>query len=788
MSTPGSGLAFDSQPNKVGATHFQAPGPSGQVAGHLMPRLLGQVPCEDIKAFPQRPIPILQGTFSSSNAGLVNSDQVLPASLQPHVTNYVGALGFRATICYRLEVAAAPQAQGIVRLCWEPLVVDISHAKSRYRAAIAPMVGSELDLAESASCELRVPYMYPVDFWYLNGGSTPPIGLLTIWPYSPVQWDTTTVSTPSYTLYRWLEDVEYVGRSTTPLVILPQSGIEDEHRPVTKFFTLGERVSSAIAAIPSLTSIALPVSWAMGAAARIAAHYGWSKPSNGSYTGIMGMSLSRGHNTCADADYLQPLAMFANNQVEVMPGFAGSDLDEMAICHLTCRPGLIASFPLLPSDVQGQLKWTTPVNPCCMFFQTAATGFGNKAVQGNVANAAAGSNKLAVIPSPACYVASWFAKWRGDFVFRFRFARTKFHSGKVVIGFLPCGDPWDGTTAGGANIAPSATARYDYHSIIVDLRTTNVAELPVPFTYPWAWCDTGMATYKSGAFAVNSPGVVFMRVIEPLYGPDNVSQSVNVLVEAFADCGIEFSQPIMSQLTPIAPSFSPTMYAQSSMEDNVDACKYSAGERILSIKQLLARPVWRYALTPTGRSTVNEFPLSNYNYSGLHWSSPTTGPALSGCLIPYYGLATNYDSVAHRFSHLFSLWRGSSVVRLMPALTPSSTKANFASSAMAVYLGSYDTRFSGFAVEANMSNQLHLPFYSNTTRVACPWTGSVNPVDSKGVGWSILTNLGGTDSSCLVGVAAGDDFQFGGFSGIPPCVFSEGAVDGYFCNQSSTPP
>jgi hypothetical protein len=620
------------------------------------------------------------------------------------------------------------------------------------------MHSADINLAEGSSAELRCPFIFDRDFWYLNNLSATTIGVLSLYPYGAVAWDTTTVSTPSWTLYRWLEDVEVVGKATN-LIALVAQGAESDYPKVSSWFSAAAKVATYAGAIPSLTAYVLPLSWAFNTASKIAAHFGWSKPVEGSPMGYMHSGYGRAINTCADADLAQPMGYYANNAVAVLPGFGGVDVDEMAICGIVCRPGLIAEFPLLATDVQSQVKWQCPVSPASFIFQSASTGF-PQADAISIGNAALSGNRPGYIPSPINFVASFFQRWRGDIIFRFRFVRTKFHAGRVIIGYVPAQDPSSGTLNGTVTLAPDPTSRYDYHSIIVDLRTTSEVDFVVPYTYHAAYCDTGLTSWNSGAHTVPSTGVVFMRIIDPLYGPDNVMPSVPVLVEVLAACGMEFSQPITPQIVPLDNVLVPTLVAQSKDLD-FDAAATTSGERILSLKQILMRPTWQYI---SGASQT-EVVAARIDYYQAAVFATVSGFAYK----PVVAAAANLPySALTIISSAFALVRGSRVVRFLPALTATnSTAANFASTMCWFHADQLDLRSAALSIEHNTGNVVHLPYYGRHNRTRTGWAAP----GGRGEDRRLITGLSGADSSGFLGVAAGDDYQLGAYNGMQPVVF-----------------
>lgn len=750
-----------------GQTHFVAPGPM-QGTNHYKRPDFHDVPTDNnIKDYLARPYLYTSGVFTSGSTAPVQESHFTPQSFVS-TNNLSGAYGYRATVCFRLEVSAAPQAQGIVRMAYEYLPPSGTRSKITYRPVLAQLPGAELNLRSGSAMEVRIPFVSDRDFWPLINGTytvQAPAFAISVTPYAPVSWDTTTTSTPTWALYFWFEDVELVGKSVGCVTVVPQGNTENAGKGVvTNWFSAASKVATYAASIPLLSSYITPLSWMLNAAHKVSAHYGWSKPTNGSYVGTMQMATVRGINTCADSDFANPMGYYANNEVAVQDGFAGSKVDEMSLCYLTCKPGLIASCNLLPSDTRGQVKWICPVSPSHFVFQSSSTGFSQVSSLFIGANTASG-NKVGYCPSPINFCASFFERWRGNIIFRFKFNTTKFHAGKLLIGYVPGEDLNDGVSLGTFSQAPQPTSRYDFQSTLVDLRNTSEIDFLVPFTYPAAWCDTGMDYLQPETGVVNyyglpNTGAVFVRVIDPLYGPDNVMQSCQMLVEVLSDCGLEFAHPITSLTVPLDPTSTPVLIAQSALSDlaATDATKYAAGERIASVKQLAMRPIWQYQSSALASRNWAYFASISYTaYSAFTTSTPFNYPS-------------DFNTIVSKLGSLYALARGGLVVRVIPT---GQTRSTYVSTSTWATYNSTDARSSGLSVEYNVGNFLKLPYYAKNTRMrtgASSRSITTGGVDLNNYTRTLNFNWSTTDSVNIYGLAAGDDFQFGCFTGIGPCV------------------
>lgn len=776
-------------------TQLTAPASIQAYDAHVPPPFLGQNEPRDLIPILARPRLLSRGAFANGTVGITWTETISPNIISNRLSNLDGVYGWRGTICYRAEIAASPQAQGIVRLSYEmlpPPNLTTNNNKASLRALSCQQPGSEINLQTESALEVKIPYMFDFDFYPLRnsnniGGSY--IAAVSLVSYSGVSWDATSVSSPTWTIYTWFEDVELVYKAVTLVGItravqlpveeerepnlIAQAGAmgENDHKKISTWFTLASKVATLAGSVPILSSIATPVSWAFAAGAKIAAYYGWSKPVQGSFAGIMGMSYARGINTCADADFAQPMALYANNEVELMPNFAGKDIDEMSICYLTCKPGLITQLTLSTTDPAGYTKWTCPVSPAYFYTQVASNSsvFGQGNYLTTQYRSTIGQPQIGFLPSPICFVSSFFTKWRGDLLFRVKISSTRFHSGKIQLAYVPWEDFGNTGPYGSTSFTTPDTGRYDYHNIIIDLRTTTEVDFEVPFVYPKVWCNTGSTYPQNVSYLapVPSTGVIIMKVIEPLFGPPNVPSSVPVLIEVLSKCGLEFSQPCTSPLTPMDMDAAPKLIAQAGMDDGETACLQASGERILSLKQIAMRPIWRYNAPVAGQRSF--LPEASLDYHPANqWGGAAGGE--------WNHAIDTRSTIISKISSLYALHRGSLVYRAVPALTKTSgNKTAFNVTFAYAPATDPDIRSAAISLEGNVGNFVKLPFYSNHNRVRTGWNirASNGVPNQNGNEYFLWNNIGGNDSPFLGGVAAGDDYQAGMFTGVPPMVYIE---------------
>lgn len=158
---------------------------------------------------------------------------------------FAGNLGFRATTCFRVVVAASPQVGGRLRAFYNPNRVyrNISNTnrndswRSGNITGYTQLPGVELDLETATAIDFKIPYTSFLEYMPLRGpnGETNPrvsLGSFSIVDYLPIQSDYTAQAIPYYTLYTWLEDIEVFGARNPLLYRYNFSSLPNEYEPI----------------------------------------------------------------------------------------------------------------------------------------------------------------------------------------------------------------------------------------------------------------------------------------------------------------------------------------------------------------------------------------------------------------------------------------------------------------------------------------------------------------------------------------------------------------------------
>lgn len=476
-----------------------------------------------IKNFLHRPLRIEDGVWSSTSAaGHVLTSFELPKDVfsnSLYQQKLQGFLGFRAGATIRVQLNAQRFQQGRLLLVYIP-----QGQINQWRTALSlqsltlmtqlPRV--EIDCSTNTAAELSVPYMSTTTHYNLLD-YTGPLGKFYLVVYSPLI--SASATSVNYTVWINFDNVElefptvtFTPQSFVYDRVVPQGPEEDkdgDHRGlISKPLKIAADFANNIGeAVPVLSAYTTPIRWVLDIGSKIAAIFGWSKPTDNDKAVKRTIDVFSYSQNIDAVDQSKKVSLFSTNQVDVCPGFAGTDTDEMDIGYVCSIPAFIESFTWNASDSVDTQVFSMNVSlPTFTNTRTVAKASGNLAV---------------LDPIPATYVANCFRYWRGSITFTFKFIKTEFHSGRLMFYFAP-----------GTSTSPSSSDIEYLYKETVDIRESNEYTVTVPYvkTTPYAQFSDII-------------GVVFLNVLNPLVAPATVNQYINVLLEVSAGPDFEVAVP-----------------------------------------------------------------------------------------------------------------------------------------------------------------------------------------------------------------------------------------------------
>lgn len=296
-------------------------------------------------------------------------------------------------------------------------------------------------------------------------------------------------------------------------------------------------VSSIAASIPpslGLSSITKPIEWVSSAAANVASLFGFSKPTSQVPCTTVKQKPNSFMFNSNGVDSSHKMALMADNELETDPALFANAIDEMTIASLVTRPAVLNSYDWKSTDLVGSSLFDVTVSPSDMYVISDSV---NTLGTGNY----------------AWLLSNMFNLWRGDIVYTFHFAKTKFHSGRLRISYYPYAN------ADNSNLQNIDDMPTYAHTEVFDLSSADQFTFVVPYTSNTDWKYTSRAAGHN----LYCTGKLILEVVNPLVAPNIVATSVKFWTQAHAAANMQFAIPINPRVYPQAfvppPTPTPTL-------------------------------------------------------------------------------------------------------------------------------------------------------------------------------------------------------------------------------------
>lgn len=762
---------------------------------------------QDLKEYFQRPRLIVNGTVPTTRtrfASLSLSRSTIFSTFFPSgFTRLLGAYGVRFNTKFHLTVAATPFQQAVIAASFQYAVAPGDqeiYERSLNSAIVTQLPHVLLDIAESTMVTLDVPFIFPFDFMPLVGTDTANIGLFalnTVLPYRA-----TTSASPTWKLFVSLHDLELIGSVPQVLTtVVPQTGLVKKAEgyiktavktrdavvkgysvmtgeakatgTISKLFSGVSKVASVAGKVPGLGFLGGTTSWAASIAAGAAAAFGYSKPVDENEPGKMWRT-----DYIADSQVDVPTQSyvagpFQTNKLSISSVMGGSDTDELAMEFVLSKYAQIFVGDFSTTDTVGTALYATQVCPTNFWFRTNSSRPG-----GNLPLPTASTlTTNCIATTPLLYFGNFFRNWRGGMKFRFTFSKTKFHAGRVIVGFVP--NYLDNNNAGvvtntvnSVEVDGGLPQPFSY-SEVFDLRDGSVFEFEVPYVSPLLYSSV-----------LGSTGGLTMTVIDQLISNGEAAASVDYMVEVCALPDFEFAVSAPPSLVPVNGGaglafFQSGMAGVGPSDEMVS--EHTIGEKFMSLKQVMMIP--SYIGSDVSNLAVSTTTLPPWFYRPK-W--PVATP-MSSTSAQYFG-ATRSGNISACYSfvngstawHAYSDFKDRVTFSIEQATSDNNTtfvgfsdprdKESFLSNTFRIYstLGVMHFIAPFFAKLARL-NPASLNFFLSPRN----WTG----IGSTLVSTSFLTanlhnlrvrNTSGANARIVLGRAAGDDARAACYIGTPP--------------------
>jgi len=750
---------------------------------------------QSIKFYLGKPVVYQSGLVSATDT---SSTFTAFDVMHPLYTNAVflnkisGVFSFRATAVFTIQFNATRFQQGRYIFYHVPTggarsgtVMSAEwirmHTFAKSNVTTLPHV--QIDLNKDTEVSLRVPFVSWMTAMPTPNTTavTPTIGspgVVGLYPYMALTTGTGSTTTCDYTIWVHYENVELFSNVNTQCSDIEfQMGYADREAvsrgPVSSGLKLVSN-GARLAKVP-LAKLLDGIDWVADVAAGMAHSLGWSAPRIATAPVRMNQNLFVNNSNGDAARNIQLIALSANNKIDACPGFAGSEYDELTIDYLKGIYSYDETFSFETTDVTGDVLYSEVVAP---------QAFRRSILDGAVDT---------MVTTPIGLLALMFGQYRGGITYKFKFVKTEFHSGRILVAVNPI--DYNRVTSG----AVPSLAQTDYlHKTIIDLRECNEFEIEVPFISNTLWKSTGGAhTIANNPYYI---GEIYARitvfVLNELKAPPTVSTTVSMIVEVKGSDDLEFSLPMSANLQPLIPSAismqcndivfqsgepstgivnSGMIGTASTSSDWLANAAAASGEVVTSLRQLLKRPGYL---------------MNNTTGTNLYTEIVPTGwtPAVSNALTASAGTG----DLTTLLSSMFCLRRGGTRLQANPDTIASlqmltgtyvprdvTDTRSVVRTFTAVYPFSYALR--AFVNNANWVVQrldwgfvAEIPSYATShaqPTIAHMYDGSnaqSYQIYGSSTGSAFFFALGGGTLPTMPWYRSGaDDTNYGGFAGIP---------------------
>lgn len=691
---------------------------------------------------------------------------------------------FRANVRVNLRVQATPFQQGVLWMYQAPVPNFVSNYRSsvnEHMRGLTSFPGVELNLQDPArEIELVVPFACQYQVLRPQIDNLDEICSVVCSPIVKLN-GVSLQEKCSYTVTANFEDIKLYGLAPVDhdeIVRKFDEEGEDEKATSSGLISgIAGAVSTASgiigeAGIPMVSSIAKAISWPASVIAGVAKAFGMSKTIDLSTTTTVCNTPARCFTHTTGVDGSMMLGSEPNNAID--PTIVTFDKqDEMCIGYISSRPYVNTST----ADDTYTHDWNV-VNPVGTVLAIIVVHpFAYRQCHKTTPTLTDSIDQGFYFSGNFGYIAAMCNYWRGTMVNTIKFAKTQYHSGRILVQYYPYVQNYP--------LVPQAYPLEAVKSQIIDLAAVGPEGVEV--TFPTVVKNAWLKTYAQKSQMNQeqdhdeSGGYIVVSVLNPLVAPITVSQTITMYTVARWE---------NAELAFLGTRMSPLLLKTSS----------SVGARFDEEIGLFDGPVGdgKNMLTTMGEAlTSTRAWIKRFTRRDLQWAvDPTpTVPTKSG---PYYspnplskpGLHGDYISLFDKISLIYRFWHGSVRYKFYfdgPAGAGDvSTRPNFARICLVKDLAETiltDDDYSGMPqmiqnTTLNPVVECAIPYFSASENLVCgTLDASIQPtaLNYRGGFPLPLIKVKSTrnQNDEIAYVAAGDDFGFTFMIGAPPFCFGK---------------
>lgn len=739
---------------------------------------------QSISDFLAKPVLINQTLWSTGNAqntklytlSTVNSLLLSGYNNGYYFNKIQGFNLIRFTACFRLVLNCNPFQAGKLIASFSPLdnLYTVPNHRQFMLSQQSALPHVIVDCRDGTGI-LKIPYHAPSGFYDIKAANYD-WGRFTLAVLLPLVTGAAGETTADISTYFWMEDVELAAPTVPQMnakskprkrIVSRVSDAHEEHEAaeggaISQITSAATGIFESIGeTIPALSAYTKPAAWLSETIGGVASIFGWSKPRNEvNPTPVFTQRepfTANATGICNSAS----LALTHNNSLELLDDIGPEEYDEMSFEYLKRRYQFVQTWTWNASDAAGTAISSYDVRPTKMYEEQSSTVY--SAHYMNMRNYV-----------PFAHVARYFGYYRGGIKFKICFAKTEFHTGRLMFTWTPTYN-----YAVTPNINTSVLSLRE----IVDIKGKREVEFTLPYLLnsPWAKFDISM-------------GQLDVTVLNILRCPETASQSIQMAIFACAADDFQLAGPtgmtVKQVCVPQMDTGTPVVEQPSKIyevlggqpirvsDENIVHNTKTFGEVFTSIKQLLLRyaPI-SYSDAPT---ITTGYEINPY-YSSCPTINTGTGAMVNPTVgwTPYQDIAAGYlfhrgsmrllvpsPNVAsagayYRFTNNTTVRNINGSVSKAQALTQ--TNLTYSSSISDLPIAQFDYPVGGQAQALSVT----APYYNAFYRHMHDPSSSVNAVGTTVPKMVVGFNF--TNSSNIF-QAVGDDYQMGYFIGFLPTI------------------
>ncbi len=478
----------------------------------------------------------------------------------------------RAKLHLKFVVNASPFYYGSMRVSYCPLADghdDYQVTTDQIKLSQTP--GLFLEPANMTTSEMELPFVWP-NSWldvasnaeFLN------MGRIQYVLYAKLRSANAVASAAvRIACYAWATDVEVAGLTTA---LSLQSDEYENSGVISGPASAVANIASRLSQTPVIGTLATATSIGAGAVSDIARLFGFSNPPVIDDVRPYAPKAFHAFSSVDTSVPMDKLSLDPKNEVTVDNSVTGASAeDPLLLLPLLRRESFLQGTLWQGADAENKILWSAPVTPI------------------NVGRQTLGSQNI-VNHTPAAYFGRAFKYWRGAMTYRFRFVKSRYHTGRLIITWDPHGAP---------------TNDYETTTMVrvVDLQNEDEVVVTIPYKQPIAWLRNSL--YNNNFSNGSSPsltydplshnGVIQVRVLTTLTGPA-ASPEIDILT--FVSCGSDVEMAVPNELPqtlsvfPVQSQEGPADQVLSSTATVASAPSVeivTVGESIKSLRTMLHR-------------------------------------------------------------------------------------------------------------------------------------------------------------------------------------------------------